>query len=181
MDISLPEDKIKYLEGQTQSLQFQLAQRSQTSTSISQKYEEMKESLNSINAQIENERKMSSTLTRDMTRQYKGMQDELLNKINQRDNMIQQLNDELRNIKLEHEKDLEKKDGIIREKDEYIHALEEKMEEQCVVFANMLEDALEKIKERVEVQSTHYDEEAVPIQRRLEELKFNPASTSVIS
>lgn len=175
--MSLPEDKIKYLEGQAQSLQFQLAQRSETNASITEKYEEMKQSLNEMNEQIQNERSLTHNLTRDMTRQYKGMQDELLNKINKRDDMIQELTEELRREKAANTKELEEKEKLIQEKDDLIDSLEEKMEEQCKAFAKMLEDALEKLMERLEVQSICYDENSVPIQHRLEEFKFNPTAS----
>lgn len=179
MGMALPEDKIKYLEGQTQSLQFQLAQRSETSASVSAKYEEMKQSLNEMNSKMQDEKKLKDNLTRDMTRQYKGMQDDLLNKINKRDNTIQDLTDALHKEKTDHLKALEDKDTIIQEKDDRILCLEEKMEEQCVAFAKMLEEALNQMKERIEVQSSCYDEKSVPIQHRLEEFKFNPGISSL--
>lgn len=178
MGMTLPEDKIKYLEGQTQSLQFQLAQRSETSACVSAKYEEMKQSLDEMNSKMLDEKKLTDNLTRDMTRQYKGMQDDLLNKINKRDNTIQDLTDLLHKEKVDNLKDLEEKDAIIQETNDLIICLEEKMEEQCATFAKMLEEAFKQMKERIEVQSSCYDENSVPIQHRLEEFKFNPSISS---
>ena len=173
MGMALPEDKIKYLEGQTQSLQFQLAQRSETTASISNKYEEMKQSLHEMNMKMGSEKTLTHNLTRDMTRQYKGMQDDLLNKINKRDNTIQNLTDDLTKERADNVQALEERDDVIREKEEQIRSLEDKMDEQCGVFAKMLEDALEQLKERIEVQSACYDEKAIPIQHHLEEFKFS--------
>jgi hypothetical protein len=178
MDIALPQDKIKYLEGQTQSLQFQLAQRSETTATINHKYEEMKQSLNEMNTNMESERRLTHNLTRDMTRQYKGMQDDLLNKINKRDNVIQDLTDVLQKEREDNCHTLEEKNCIIKEKEEHIKSLEDKMEQQCAMFAKMLQDAVEQMKERIEVQSASYDEKSVPIQHRLEEFKFNPSIAS---
>mmetsp|Transcript_18272 Transcript_18272/g.21127 ORF Transcript_18272/g.21127 Transcript_18272/m.21127 type:complete len:204 (-) Transcript_18272:6-617(-) len=174
MGISLPEDKIKYLEGQIQSLQFQLAQRSDVTASVSAQYEEMKKGLNEMNLKLEEEKQLSSAVKRDMTRQYKGMQEGLLNKINQNENSIQTLTDELHEEKKHSKKSLEEKDKIISEKDEHIQCLKDKMEDLCLNFANMIKDALDQMKERIEVQSACYDEKSVPIQHRLEEFKFNP-------
>lgn len=178
MDISLPEDKIKYLEGQNHSLQYQLANRSEINASITERYEEMKEALHSMNDKLEKEKKLTLHLTRDMTRQYKGMQDELLNKINKRDNMIQNLTDELQKERDENIRSLKDKDETIEERDEHIKSLEAKMEELCALFAKMLEDASETMKERIEIQSACYNETTVPIQHRMEEFKFNSTISS---
>ncbi len=189
MDISLPEDKIKYLEGQTQSLQFQLAQRCALTSSTQSKYEEMKQELLEMNNRLEQQSSTTSALTKDMTRQYKGMQDDLLAKIAARDVLVQNLTDELSQEVEGRKKALEEKDCVIREKDECIKRLERKAEEQCGVFAKMLERALELMKEGIEVQvqnnnnnsnnhnnnsNNNSDEKSVPIQQRLEEFKFNP-------
>ncbi len=173
MGISLPEDKIKYLEGQRQSLQFQLAQRSESTASITEQYESIKQSLHEMEDKLEKEKEMTNHLTRDMTRQYKGMQDELLNKIHKRDVTIEHLTDTLRNEEVERKKVVEEKEGVIREREKRIKSLEEDMEKQCLVFAKMLEDAVEQLKERIEVGSASYDEKYVPIQHKLEEFKFN--------
>ena len=178
MGISLPEDKIKYLEGQTQSLQFQLAQRSESTASITEQYQAMKQSLNEMDEKLEEEKKLTNHLTRDMTRQYKGMQDELLNKITKRDETIQNLMDKIQQDEMKKRKAFEEKDSIIQEKQKCIKSLEQKMEEQCALFAKMLKDAIDQMKERIEVQSASSDEKSVPIQHRLEEFKFSTSNSS---
>lgn len=173
MDISLPDDKIRYLEGQTLSLQTQLAERSETTVSISNKNERLEKSLDEINQTIDKERTLTCNLTRDMTRQYKGMQDELLNKINQREHEIQQLREEIQQEKIGKKKVVGEKDGVIRRKDEIIEKLKNQIEEQCMLFTKMLNDALEQMKDKVELHNSSYEEESIPIHQRLEEFKFH--------
>lgn len=175
MDISLPEDKIKYLEGKHQSLQYQLAQRSSMMFDIDTKYNNMKDQWKEMSHKLEQQSDTTMALTKDMTRQYKGMQEDLLDKITKRDGMIQQLTDAWNVEKEDHLKAMEEKDCVIQEKEECIGRLERKMEEQCRDFAKMLECALEQMRERIEVQSVNYDEKSVPIHHRLEEFTFHPS------
>jgi len=164
MDIALPEDKIKYLDAQTKSLELQLAHRVEESASAIVEYESMKTSMDDAMQQYAHEKEMTIGLTRDMTRQYKGMQDDLLNKINSREKVIQELTDALNATKAENQIAMEMKDEIIREKDEYIKKLNDKMEGICSNFASMLRGALYQMKERIEVQSAYYNDN-VPIQQ----------------
>ena len=170
--MSIPEDKIKYLKAQTMSLELQIAHRCEMSASTAMEYESMKKSLDDTMKKYEQEKQFTIGLTRDMTRQYKGMQDELLNKINAREKVIQDLTDTLSTTRTEHEKAIEVKDDIIREKEKFIRKLQGKMEDMCADFAAMIRGALVQMKERIEVQSADFNETNVPIQHRMEEFNF---------
>ena len=79
--ISHPEDKLKYLEALTKSLELELAQKVENCTSATTEYETTKQQLEMTLKKLEEEKELTCSLVRDVTRQYKGMQDNLLNKI----------------------------------------------------------------------------------------------------
>ena len=71
LDLSLPDHKINYLEGQAQSFQIQLAHRSELVANVSSRFESMRVSLAEMTERYEKEKKATIDLTRGMTRQYK--------------------------------------------------------------------------------------------------------------
>ena len=172
MVISLPEDKIKYLEGQISSLQMQIAFQSQTAASISAELDTVKQELQYEKQKCQEETQRTFELTRDMTRQYKGMQEELLNTINARERTIQQLTDELQHERLEREMDRTKMDQAVSEKEEYIDLLKNKMEELCIQFAEMIQKANAQMQRRIEIQGASYNKETIPIQQQMEEFNL---------
>lgn len=178
LDLSLPEHKIKYLEGQTQSFQIQLAHRSELVANASSRFESMRISLAEMTERYEKEKQATIDMTRDMTRQYKGMQDDLLNKINAKEKTIQELTDSLNINEKENKRILEAKDVILKGKEDYIRCMKDKMEELCGNFAGMLTDSLEQMKIRIEVQSANYNETSIPIQQRMEELNLQTTTVS---
>ncbi|CBJ27956.1 conserved unknown protein [Ectocarpus siliculosus] len=112
-------------------------------------------------------------ITRDMTRQYKGMQEELLNRINQLEGTIQALQDELERSRLELEQAVKEKDSIIAAKDKEISQMRVKMEDMAQEFGDMLKETLDRMRERIEVNSTGFDaDDSIPLQRRLEEVSL---------
>lgn len=132
----------------------------------------MQQSLDEATEKYKREREMSIVLSRDMSRQYKGMQEELLTKINARETKIQELTDELNSTIRRYKGELDDKDEIIRDKNAYIAKLQEKMEGLCIHFAKMLQEALAQMKERINAQSSSYDVTNVPIQQRMEEFNL---------
>jgi chromosome segregation ATPase len=177
MEIALPEDKIKYLEAQTKSLELQLAHRVESCASTKVEYESMKQSLDETLRKYEQEKEKTVGLTRDMTRQYKGMQDDLLNKINSREKMIHELTDTLSSTRAKHQSEMEKKDETIKEKDDHVTKLNEKMEDMCSEFSSMLNGAIDQLNERIEVQGTSINGN-VPIQKLMNAADYNYKSTS---
>lgn len=163
MDILLPEDKIKHLEAQMQSLELQLTHRVESSVATTMEYTATKESLAGALNKYEEEKQLTIALTRDMTRQYKGMQDNLLNKINDREGIIQELTDTFSKTNTQNEVELEEKDSILRQKESYISEQKEKMEEMCDEFASMLRKAMQQLVDQIE--NNDYSQKKVPIQQ----------------
>jgi chromosome segregation ATPase len=177
MAISLPEDKIKYLEGKIQSLQMQLAFQSQTTASTSSELETVKQELHHTDEKYNDETERTMELTRDMTRQYKGMQEDLLHKINERERTIQELTDSLHHERMEREIDKKEMDQVLSEKGEYIDQLKDKMEDLCLSFMDMIKNANAQMQRRIEIQGASYNKDIIPIQQRMEEFNLFKEST----
>ena len=145
MQITLPEDKIKYLESQTQALEMQLAYRTEAAANAVAEAEAIREELTTANQKYEDEKQMSVDITKSMTRQYKGMQEDLLNKDNERERIIELLKDELETLKAVHKEQIAQKESIIQQKDADAEKYRVEVENMCKDFVNMLADARLKI------------------------------------
>eukprot|EP00903_Cladosiphon_okamuranus_P021503 g19768.t1 len=166
-------DKANMFQAALQSLQIQLAGRTdETSRALEQK-REMVDQIQEMQRKVENEQIGTLDITRDMTRQYKGMQEELLNRINQLEGTIQALQDELERSRLELEQAVKEKDSTIAAKDKEISQMKVKMEDMAQEFGDMLKETLDRMRERIEVNSTGFDaDDSIPLQRRLEEVSL---------
>jgi predicted RNase H-like nuclease (RuvC/YqgF family) len=122
---------------------------------------------------FEEERNTTFEITQDMTRQYKGMQEELLSRINRLEETLQQLNDQLAEADLRQERMLKDKNSIIQMKEDEIAELKSKMDDMAEEFGEMLRETLEKMRERIEVSSGQFAAPELPIQQRMEELKVS--------
>ena len=76
-------------------LLFQIAERSEEASKASLEKQEMARRLNETSQKFEDEKINSIDLTQQMTRQYKGMQEELLHRIKKLEDTILQLRDKL--------------------------------------------------------------------------------------
>jgi chromosome segregation ATPase len=139
--ITLPEDRIKHLESQTQALEMQLAYRSEDTANTVAECDAIREELADATQKYESERKMSIDVARSMTRQYKGMQEDLLNKINDRERCIEALKDELETLKAAHKKQIADKDDVIQQKDANAAKKRVEVENLCRHFANLIAEA----------------------------------------
>lgn len=118
---------------------------------------------------LEEEKQKTYEITRDMTRQYKDMQDELSDKVVKLEATIKNLEDEMLKDRAEFQDTLRKKDQVIAEQETEMKNLHSKMEGMAAEFGDMLQRTLGKMKERIELNSSNFEEQAVPINKRLEE------------
>lgn len=136
------EDHINHLQCQIAALQSELTVRSEAAAKAATQRDEIKQQMAETTNLHKQEKEVSEAVIRDATRHYKAMKEQLLDKLNVRDNTIQDLRDELERKQKYHDDMVEEKDGIILEKDEEIRAAHEKMEGLCSQFADMLGAAL---------------------------------------
>ena len=122
-----------------------------------------------LREKLEEEKQKTYEITRDMTRQYKDMQDELSDKVVKLEATIKNLEDEMLKDRAEFQDTLRKKDQVITDQETEMKNLHSKMEGMAAEFGDMLQRTLGKMKERIELNSANFEEQAVPINKRLEE------------
>ena len=115
-----PEDEARMYEATCRSLQMQLADRSEQMTTIQEEKRALDEKVAKIQGDFEEEQKTAFEITRDMTRQYKGMQEQLVDRITQLSHTVQELQDKLEDAEQHLEKTVREKDRVINAKDEEI-------------------------------------------------------------
>lgn len=167
------DEKAKMFMLTCQSLQLQLAERSEEASKALAAKREYSSRVDQIARDFEEEKQMTFEITQDMTRQYKAMQEELLARINKLEETIQDLNDKLAEADIRQERVLKDKNSIISMKDNEISDLKAKMDDMAEEFGEMLRETLEKMRERIEISSNNYEGADVQIQQRMEELKVS--------
>ena len=168
-----PEEKAKMFMLTCQALQVQLGERSEEASKALAAKREYQGRITQIEKDFQEEQRMTFEITQDMTRQYKGMQEDLLTRINKLEQTILDLNDRIAESDIRQERIMKDKNEVIRMKDEEIARLNMKMDDMAEEFGEMLRETLEKMRERIEISSNNYDGSDVMIQQRMEELKHN--------
>ena len=119
------------------------------------------------------EKKDMFDVSADVTRQYKGMQEELLARVNKLEATIQEQKDELERAQLQLEEVKREKAQEIALKDAEIQEQKDKMEDMAKEFGDMLKETLEKMSEKIEISNAGWESGAGDdIARRLEEHKM---------
>lgn len=155
-----------------QSLQLQLADRTEDASRAMASKRELQARVNQMSTDLEEEQRRGFEITQDMTRQYKGMQEELLGRINNLEETIQDLNDKLTDSQLKNDQIKEERDTMMKMKDDEIADLKSKMDDMAEEFGEMLRQTLDKMRERIEVSSGQNDTSEMPIKSKMEELKL---------
>mmetsp|Transcript_16291 Transcript_16291/g.30842 ORF Transcript_16291/g.30842 Transcript_16291/m.30842 type:complete len:179 (+) Transcript_16291:1853-2389(+) len=151
--LSSPEDKIQHLEAVVKSLELELANKVEMCASTMTQHESTKQLLDETMKNLEGEKK-------------------LMNKINEREKLIQQMTDNLNAFKTERENEIKEKDEIIKEKEYLLQQKKEKMNEMCEHFASMMRNITTQLTERTIIQS--HNTNKVPMEQQLLHLQdFN--------
>ena len=80
------------------SICYNVAERSEEASRALAAKRELQARVEQINKDFEEEKSMTFEITQDMTRQYKGMQEELLARINKLEETVQDMNDKFGKI-----------------------------------------------------------------------------------
>lgn len=159
-----------------ESLERQLMWREERTMEAISAQKELRERVLQYHADFAREKEEIFDITADMTRQYKGMQEELMRKINSLEATINTQRDELELARLAHEETRKAKDQVIALKEAEIGEQKQKMEEMAIEFGEMLKETLDKMGERIEVTSSSWENETgAPIMNRLQEFKLSTA------
>jgi len=168
------DEQVSQLNMKCTSLQLQLRERTEATTeamAASRKYEAQ---FNEMNSKLEDEQKGTMEITKAMTRQYEAMQEQLVDRITDLENTVQNLRDKLEEAELHLEQTVRDKDRVIRSKDEEIGTMKAKMEDMAQEFGGMLKETLDKMRERIQLSNTQGIEAGagVPIQRGGDHFKW---------
>lgn len=177
-----PEERAKLFMSANRSLQMQLAERHEQAIKAMESKRELQERVGALQSAFDRERTETFGITQDMTRQYKSMQEELLNRVNVLENTNAELRDQLEVARVNYEELKRDKDRVIAAKSLEIQELKAKMEEMAQEFGDMLKETLDKMRERIEITSTSFEHDTaggMPMIRRLDE--FNLGSPSKFS
>jgi hypothetical protein len=159
-----------------ESLERQMMWREERMMQAISAQKELRERVLEYHSDFSKEKDEIFDITADMTRQYKGMQEELMRKINSLESTINTQRDDLELARLAHEETRKAKDQVIALKDSEISEQKLKMEEMAIEFGEMLKETLDKMGERIEVTSSSWENETgAPIMNRLQEFKLNVA------
>lgn len=151
------ESKAKLYQFTCDSLRFQLAERSEAASIATTEQIQMKERLTVLTDECEKVKQDNLELTQQMTRQYKGMQQELLARINKLEDTICQLRDKLSGAEARQLNIIKEKDVIISDRENDIDELKMRMDAMADEFSRMLKETLDKMKERMEASTTNFD------------------------
>ncbi|RLN97354.1 hypothetical protein BBJ28_00013598 [Nothophytophthora sp. Chile5] len=176
------EDQAKLFQSANRSLQMQLAERHELAVKTMESKRELQDRVCDLQKDFERERKETFGITQDMTRQYKSMQEELLNRVNTLENANTELRDQLELGRVNFEEMKREKDRSLAAKNLEIQELKAKMEEMAQEFGDMLKETLDKMRERIEITNTSFESDgaggSMPMMRRLEEFNLGSPAKS---
>ncbi|KOO25695.1 hypothetical protein Ctob_012372 [Chrysochromulina tobinii] len=160
-----------------ESLEQQLVWREEKVQKALAAQKELQDRVAHYHKDFEREKEEVFDISADMTRQYKGMQEELLDRINKLEATIQLQKDQLEEAQQQLEQVKREKAQELALKDAEIQEQKEKMEDMAVEFGEMLKETLDKMSEKIEITNQGWDSgPGDSISRRLEQHKLGVAA-----
>ena len=153
-----PEDQVKQLLIQIKALELELAQRTEISSNSARHAQSWEDKYKEMSSKYQEEHELKLAITRDMTRQYKMMQEELIQKLSDKERAIQELVDNAHYMTVRHEADLEKKENDLRDINTTNEQLRDELNNLHQNFTNMLENSHENLLQRINPQRFLKDE-----------------------
>lgn len=169
-------EKFRLLFAENQSLKRQLADRRNDAMSAISKKKELEARVADLKRDFEREEKATFSITADMTRQYKDMQEDLIKRINEAENTITELKDQLELQGLAYEDLKKEKDRALAIKEAEIVDMKQKMDDMSAEFGDMLKATLEKMSERINITNSNFDADlgstGVPTENKMQEFQL---------
>jgi hypothetical protein len=166
-------EQLRLLFVENQSLKRQLADRRNDAMSAIARKKALEAQVADLKRDFEREEKATFSITADMTRQYKDMQEDLIKRINEAENTITELRDQLELQGLAYEDLKKEKDRAIAIKEAEIVDMKQKMDDMSAEFGDMLKQTLEKMSERINITNSNFDADlgstGVPTEEKLQE------------
>jgi len=104
-----------------------------------------------LQKQLDDEEKRTGDIVADMTRQYKSMKEELLQKQLGLESKVTDHKDTIKQMQEDCQRMRQEKDELEGAKNEEIKELKRRIDEMSSDFTEMLKETLEKMKERIEL------------------------------
>jgi hypothetical protein len=169
-------EKLRLFFAENQSLKRQLADRRNDAMSAISKKKELEARVADLKRDFEREEKATFSITADMTRQYKDMQEDLIKRINEAENTITELKDQLELQGLAYEDLKKEKDRALAIKEAEIVDMKQKMDDMSAEFGDMLKATLEKMSERINITNSNFDADlgstGVPTEDKMQEFQL---------
>ena len=169
-------EKLRLLFAENQSLKRQLADRRNDAMSAISGKKELEARVTDLKRDFEREEKATFSITADMTRQYKDMQEDLIKRINEAENTITELKDQLELQGLAYEDLKKEKDRALAIKEAEIVDMKQKMDDMSAEFGDMLKATLEKMSERINITNSNFDADlssnGVPTEDKMQEFSM---------
>jgi|TARA_B110000091_G_C13576810_1_gene374734 Flp pilus assembly secretin CpaC len=169
-------EKLRLLFAENQSLKRQLADRRNDAMSAISGKKELEARVADLKRDFEREEKATFSITADMTRQYKDMQEDLIKRINEAENTITELKDQLELQGLAYEDLKKEKDRALAIKEAEIVDMKQKMDDMSAEFGDMLKATLEKMSERINITNSNFDADlssnGVPTEDKMQEFSM---------
>jgi len=167
------EQKLSHMKTQLCAMEFQLAHRSEIVDTVKGESSALRELIKKAEDETREERTKTSEILKDMTRQYKGMREELMNRINSLEQTLQSTKDARESEKKAYRRDLIAKEEIIVKKNFVIESLQTKFDDTTLKFSQMLTNISRQLNEKVELNSLYCSDQTTPVHERMEELRRN--------
>lgn len=156
-----------------ESLEQQLVWREEKLQNSLQAQRELQDRVAAYHQDFERERGDIFDISADMTRQYKGMQEELIKQINKLEQTVAERDDQLEKLQAALEEVRRQMTVELALKDNEIEGQKQKMEDMAMEFGEMLKETLDKMSEKIEITNQGWEAGmGDSIARRLEEHKL---------
>lgn len=152
-----PERKVQMLEAEKIALTRELGHFKQQARKAVSEKKELEEGINGLKDELSTAEDVKLQIVKDMTRQYKSMQENLLNQVNEAHDTIAKLKQDLAASGQSMNQSQRDFQHIIEQKDATIRDQNRKMEDMANEFAEMLKETLEKMRQRIEVSSVTWE------------------------
>jgi len=156
-----------------ESLEQQLVWREEKVQISLQAQRELQDRVTAYHQDFEREKEDIFDISADMTRQYKGMQEELIAQINKLEQTIAERDDQVEKLQVALEEVRRQMTVELALKDNEIEGQKQKMEDMAMEFGEMLKETLDKMSEKIEITNQGWEAgTGDSIARRLEEHKM---------
>jgi len=156
-----------------ESLEQQLVWREEKVQTALQGQRELQDRVTAYHTDFEREKEDIFDISADMTRQYKGMQEELIAQINKLEQTIAERDDQVEKLQVALEEVRRQMTVELALKDNEIEGQKQKMEDMAMEFGEMLKETLDKMSEKIEITNQGWEAgTGDSIARRLEEHKM---------